>query len=328
MAVIGSGMAGLSCATQLKASGFEVQVYEKSYRASGRMSTRNTGGWSADHGAQYFTARDPLFIAELNTWEKAGVVAAWEPHLKVFQSNQWTECSSEINRYVGIPGMGSIGQYLAKNLLIEFNQTINLIDRLNGKWLLQSLESGDLQRQFDWLILALPAPQAFALLDSIDPLNQVICTKAVMQGCWTVMVRFTQKPNIEFDAAFVNNEMISWISRNNSKPGRVGQESWTIHANPQWSQENIEMESAEATRLILDCAKKLGLDCQHAEVSSHRWRYASGCIEPAPESSLNTVTKLGLWAFHYRSDWLWLRSCSVWRHYTRRAISQRNQSPN
>ena len=67
VAVIGAGIAGLSCAIQLQKFGFEVELFEKSRGPSGRMSTRQGKDWVADHGAQYFTARDPILIAELNT---------------------------------------------------------------------------------------------------------------------------------------------------------------------------------------------------------------------------------------------------------------------
>jgi len=81
IAIIGAGLAGLSCATQLQAKGFKVRVFEKSHGPSGRMSTRDGDNWSADHGAQYFTARDPLFIEELDTWIKNSVVAVMPPFL-------------------------------------------------------------------------------------------------------------------------------------------------------------------------------------------------------------------------------------------------------
>jgi len=309
VAVIGSGIAGLSCATRLQALGFEVQVYEKSHGPSGRMSTRNGEGWSADHGAQYFTARDPLFIEELNTWVKAGVAASWHPNLKVFQDNQWQKIVSQLNRYVGIPAMNSPGKYLAQNLAIEFKQTIDRITYLNGKWSLHSLEAGDIEQQFDWLILALPAPQTNALAKSVDKSIEALINQANMQACWTLMVRFTQKQNMDFDAAFINNEIISWICRNNSKPGRTGQESWTIHANPQWSQEWINLDKEEVSRLILVCAKKLGLDCQNAAVSAHRWLFASGSLEPMPEFKLYQDLKIGLcgdWLHGGRVEGAWL----------------------
>ena len=75
VAIIGAGLSGLSCATRLQALGLQVQIYEKSRGPSGRMSARNGDGWSADHGAQYFTARDPLFIEELGRWMQAGAAA-------------------------------------------------------------------------------------------------------------------------------------------------------------------------------------------------------------------------------------------------------------
>ena len=52
IAIIGAGLAGLSCATKLQAQGFKVEVFEKSRGPSGRMSTRNGKYWTADHGAQ------------------------------------------------------------------------------------------------------------------------------------------------------------------------------------------------------------------------------------------------------------------------------------
>jgi predicted NAD/FAD-dependent oxidoreductase len=265
IAIIGAGLAGLSCATQLQAKGFKVQLFEKSHGASGRMSTRNDDNWSADHGAQYFTARDPLFIEELNTWIKDGVAGAWHPRLKVYENGQWQERTSIENRYVGIPAMNNPGKNLAKSLAITYCRTIDQITYKNNQWTLHNLEDGNIDEQFDWLVLALPAPQAFALTTSID---QSIAENAAidMLGCWTVMAAFTQKQDISFDAAFINGEIISWICRNNSKPGHEGLETWTIHANPQWSQEWINLDKEEVSRLILVCAKKLGLDCQNAAV--------------------------------------------------------------
>jgi predicted NAD/FAD-dependent oxidoreductase len=67
VAVIGAGIAGLACAKELQLHGISVDVFEKSRGPSGRMSTRRTQDWSADHGAQYFTARNPRFIEEVQS---------------------------------------------------------------------------------------------------------------------------------------------------------------------------------------------------------------------------------------------------------------------
>ena len=299
VAIIGAGVAGLSCANQVKALGFQVCIYEKSRGVSGRMSTRKSEDWTADHGAQYFTARDPLFVKELNRWMDADAAAIWNPRLKVFNENQWMDSPSTENRYVGTPAMNSPGKYLAKNLPIEFNQTIDHITYDQGKWHLHSIEAGDIEQAYDWLILALPAPQTIALAKSIAPSIEALAINADMQGCWTVMACFDEKLDLPFDAAFINKEIISWIARNNSKPKREGLETWTIHANPQWSQKWIELDKEEAAMLILECAKKLGLDCDNAKISIHRWRYASGYNSLIPGFSINEGLKIG-----FCGDWL------------------------
>lgn len=68
VAVVGAGLAGLACAEALQASGATVTVFDKSRGPSGRMSTRRGDTWQCDHGAQYFTARDAAFRAEVGRW--------------------------------------------------------------------------------------------------------------------------------------------------------------------------------------------------------------------------------------------------------------------
>ena len=64
IAIVGAGVAGLACARALADAGLHVQIFEKSRGVSGRMSTRRGELGQCDHGAQYFTARDPAFRAQ------------------------------------------------------------------------------------------------------------------------------------------------------------------------------------------------------------------------------------------------------------------------
>jgi predicted NAD/FAD-dependent oxidoreductase len=309
VAVIGAGISGLSCATHLQSLGFEVEVFEKSHGPSGRMSTRQGEGWSADHGAQYFTARDPLFKQALDAWIADGIVGRWNPRIGVFEGGRWRESSSNESRYVANPGMNMIGKHLASTLTLHLNQTIDQLIPTNDRWQLGSKESGLFVSIFDFLVLALPAPQAAVLTKGLPSEIQAICHSVNMDGCWTVMARFSERPSLPFDAAFVNGEIVSWICRNQSKPYRSGQESWTIHASPKWSQENIELTPQEASIQLLACAKQLGLDCSDAEVSIHRWRYASGFANPSPEFVFLSKFNLGLcgdWLNGSRVEGAWL----------------------
>lgn len=305
VAVIGAGIAGLNCAIQLQKMGFDVEVFEKSRGPSGRMSTRQAKDWVADHGAQYFTVRDPILFAELSAWIDDGIVSLWNPKIGIYEDGQWTESTSNEKRYIANPGMNALGKYLAKNLLLHCNQTIDqLIPSMNG-WQLSSKESGLINKLFDFLVIAIPAPQAAQLTKILPNEIQSIFNSVHMDGCWTVMANLDKKSSLPFDAGFINGEIISWVCRNQSKPHRnlIGNdnhgETWTIHASPRWSQENIELEASEASLKILECANKLGLDCSHTEISTHRWRYASGSANPSPEYIFIPAQNLG-----FCGDWL------------------------
>ena len=75
IAIIGAGLAGLTSAQRLAAAGLEVHLFDKSRGAGGRMCTRRAEEVRFDHGAQYFTATEPSFQAEVSRWVSAGVVA-------------------------------------------------------------------------------------------------------------------------------------------------------------------------------------------------------------------------------------------------------------
>lgn len=279
VAVVGAGIAGLSCASQLQSFGLSVDVFEKSRGPSGRMSTRRTPEWSADHGAQYFTARDPRFIQAVEGWMKNGVVDIWHPKLQIFEGMAWRESHSPETRYVGTPNMNSPGKFLAEDLSIQYEKTISRIERRKDQWLLESIETGAMEAAYDLVVLALPAPQASALVQDIDPRISAVTDTAQMQGCWTMMAYFPHQLTPKYDAAFINGELISWICQNTSKPLRQGLPIWTIHGSPSWSQANIELSKEEAQSQMLECVVKLGFDCRDAEISLHRWRYASGALE-------------------------------------------------
>ena len=309
IAIVGAGLAGSSCAARLSELGHHVELFEKSRGAAGRMSTKRGEAWTADHGAQYFTARDPLFIEQVKKWQADQVVALWTPEIKVYEANQWTTYQSQDRRYVGVPAMNTPAKQLAKGLVLHTSQTIDALSYKDDQWFLHSAETGAIAQGFDELVLAVPGPQALALAQHLDPDIQAIAGQSNMKGCWTLMARFKQKPDVSFEAAFVNQEIISWIARNSSKPQRTGQESWTIQANPFWSQEFIELSTEDITAQMLACAKKLGLDCTEAEISVHRWRYASGATTAVLGFYTNPVLKLSLcgdWLNGGRVEGAWL----------------------
>jgi predicted NAD/FAD-dependent oxidoreductase len=170
--------------------------------------------------------------------------------------------------------MTSPAHHLAKSLEIQSSHTITQIKRQQQQWQLHTAEHGLLDYEPDWVISAIPAPQALALTNAIDPAITRLHDKAKTEGCWTMMLRLNEAITMPFEAAFINEGILSWVARNNAKPQRTGDEVWVIHAQSQWSQEHIDADPLAIAPQMIAAFIALGGKAP-AEYAIHRWRYAS-----------------------------------------------------
>ena len=285
IAVIGAGIAGLACAQALVAAGALVQVFEKSRGVSGRMSTRKGEGWQCDHGAQYFTARDPAFRAEVQRWINAGAAALWAPEVRVYDSAKadgFTSPFGSVDRFVGTPGMTAPGRLLAENLSVRCNATVDSLQRKDGRWLLHIAEGGLLETSFDIVLLAMPAPQAGVLLRSVETPLLAVTREVRMRAAWALMLQLDAPIAADVaDAAFVNSGPLRWVARDTSKPLRAGKQTWLLHATPQWSETHLETAREEVAADLLGAFADLGMVTASVEAigsstswTLHRWLYA------------------------------------------------------
>lgn len=279
IAVIGAGIAGLACARVLADAGYRVTVYEKSRGVGGRTSTRRADGWQADHGAQYFTARHPAFVAEVARWVAGGAAAPWAARVASIGSLGPRELLAPAQRYVGVPGMTAPARYLSAGIETMLETTIIELRRDEQRWRLISAEHGALRMHHDAVIVAVPAPQAVALLRRAEPGLAVIAQRTEMRPAWAVMAQYGRLPDPGFDAAFVNVGPLGWIAHDTSKPGRTGLSTWVLHATPEWSQAHLEAPPEQITRTLLDAFRDI-VGATANSATAHRWRYA----ELAPTS--------------------------------------------
>ena len=299
LAVVGAGIAGLACATRLQEAGLKVSLFEKSGGASGRMSTRRGNGWQCDHGAQYFTARHPDFRAEVARWQRAGVAGLWNPRLQVLGGESLHDPDQALERFVGIPVMTAPARLLAAALALATHSTIRQLQRRPDGWHLSSAEDGWLVERFDAVVLAVPAPQTVPLLQPLSAELAELARGAAMHGCWTVMARFATPLGLPFDAAFVNHAPLRWIARDTSKPGRMGPETWVLHASVEWSEANLEQDAESIAAALLKAFGQLGGPAPQAW-TVHRWRYAS-VLEPILDNACAWNAGIGVGLC---GDWL------------------------
>lgn len=276
VAVIGAGVSGLIAARALHDHGFTLTVFEKSRGCGGRTATRRVDSRiHFDHGAQYFTARDPHFARHVEAWIKQGVVAEWTGRIVEIERDEVRPKTDQPQRYVGTPGMTAVARHLADDLRVRYETRIARMDHTSGGW--QLLEaSGERHGPFDHVIVALPSPQAAELLG--DHAFAAEARAVPMAPCWAVLAAFERRIETEWDGAFVHESPISWAARNSSKPGRDPLiDCWVIHASPHWSAAHLDRAADDVTAALLEeFAKILAAPTPPTlSLDAHRWLFSA-----------------------------------------------------
>lgn len=273
IAVIGAGLAGLVCAQRLRDAGATVVVLDKGRRPGGRMATRVVDGDAFDHGAQYFTARDAHFREAVDRWMVAGVVAPWEATLVTLEGGRISPAPAA-ERFVGVPAMNAVAAHLAGDLPLRPSTRVEALARRSGRWAIR-LAGGIELPTVDVVVLALPPPQAALLLPEASDLTAALGT-VTLAPCQAVMAAYDRALPVDFDAAFVRDDVLAWAARNGSKPGRPAAECWVLHATPGWSAVHVEDDPHRVARALLarfaTCVGGSLPAPRRALV--HRWRYA------------------------------------------------------
>lgn len=330
--IIGAGIAGLSCAKTLEQAGYHVEIFDKGRNLSGRMATRRNNLSEFDHGAQYFTVKNPDFRQEVDRWIGADVAKLWSPKIAVLdnlkekeipakanQFSSWVNTSigklkslkasifstsntgTSVERFVGVPKMTTPATFISRGLSVKKETTIDSIfirPQSYPRWSLKSKEIGLIEGNFNIIIAAMPAPQAAELFKEISPKLTEISQSVKMTGSWAVMLNFEEKVNLDFDSAFINGGPLRWIARNNSKPERGVTEAWVLHATSEWSESRLDISREEATELLINEFVALGGSLPK-QSQAHLWRYAEAAQPLHTTFAWDAENNLGIC-----SDWL------------------------
>ena len=316
IAIIGAGMAGISCARHLAQAGHHVTVLEKSRGVGGRMATRDTPFGTFDHGAQYFTVRDPRFEQALQT--DPALCRPWSANaVQVLNAQGIAEESPPRPRephWVATPGMNALLRAWAapltqaNNLVLQTRVNAIEPDALNkNQWQLRTTGAEDsthVYSGFDAVVVAIPSPQAQTLLATAPQASQMLekIAQVTVAPSWTLMLAFPQamQPKLQtlgpqWNAARSTHHRIAWLARENSKPGRGAIERWTVQASAEWSQEHINDDDVRVqAKLAKAFAEVTGIHAEPAHTDLHRWLYAK-TVQPLGRSHVwDAATGIGV----------------------------------
>jgi len=279
IAIIGAGLSGLACARQLNNSAVNVHVFDKSRGVAGRMSTRYTDEFEFDHGAQYFTAHHPDFRKEVLSAIESGHAAPWIGRA-FYKKAAGVEPDIGADRFTAVPRMNSWAKALAAGLNIKLGTRISAINKTGLIWTLSS-EDGREFSGYDGVVLAIPAPQADALLPHDFAKTQAVKTTQ-MDACFALMLGFDDLPDFGWDSLRIEANPCAWIAVNSHKPGRAKSPALIVHSAADWSNTHANHDRDEITASLLNAASQaVNYDLSTAKYKAlHRWLYASVSTGP------------------------------------------------
>lgn len=274
IAIVGAGVAGLVCGRALMMAGANVILFDKGRRPGGRVGTRRADGFAFDHGAQYFTMESDTANPDVETAAHEGTVAPWDGAVVSLTDGDAKPIEDNRRRWVGVPGMSGLPRHLAAGMDVRCEHAIAQITRAGDGWKLVA-GNGEPAAEADLVVVTAPAPQAVTLLAECPDLADRAAT-ATMAPCWTVMLGFETPLTLPFDAAFVDDGPLAWISHDRSKPGRAGGDTWVLHASPHWSRDHLEASNLEVLEwLCREFRTTIGTITPNPTfAAAHRWRYA------------------------------------------------------
>ncbi len=275
IAVIGAGMAGMTCAQQLRALGHRVEVFEREPILGGRLATKRIDRLNYDLGTPYITARTTEFNRHLNGLALLGSVTKWAPSLFEGQRGD-QQVTKPQNWFVGVPGMNSITRAMSEDIRVHLSARVVKLTRAASRWTLH-LSNGVQADGFHAVLVTAPAPESFALLrDHTRDFDDM--TRVRMSPCWTVIVNLQERLQIEFDAASQIGEVLAWVARDSCKPSRrKDSEIWILQSTPDWSKEFVEEDPelvAEDMWAEMCAAFPQIQEIKPIGLAAYRWRFA------------------------------------------------------
>lgn len=286
IAIIGAGLAGLTCGTALQGLVSNIKVFEKEIFPGGRISRFRTGKYEFNHGAQYFTVNNPLFWNIVSAWQTDGIVRPWDGWIVELQKGQVSNTDMATQRFTGQPRMQAIAENLAQNCDLITSTTVSELEmQSGGGWRLFN-DRGDYLGVFDIVIIATAGNQVAVLCRQVPAISR-LADKIDMTVCWAGMFAFNRKLGLPFDAAHVLDSPLSWISHSQLADQKSESDCWVLHASPEWSQQYAASFRGRVMHSLLEAFWQATDLTPVKPVSSsvHCWKHALP-INPINEDSL------------------------------------------
>jgi renalase len=286
VAVVGGGIAGLTCARELRLRGCSPVVFEADARLGGRCSSRSTRVGLFDDGAQCISGatrlaahavQPPGVLAALHPWTVPATPAEEERISKVWNKDEDEadlERTLKLMGAVGVPSMAALADALGRPLQARLNTRIVQARRKATGWVLSS-DAGEIEEDFAALVLAIPAPLAMPLVRESSELTAAL--RSVRYRSRWVLLLGTERPIALPGYREFEGSPIERVAAMHSKPGRLasGPQRWFIEADERWSLQHEDVDAETVADLLLENLRAhAGRSVMPTYLCAHQWRHA------------------------------------------------------
>ena len=286
IAVIGAGVAGLICARELRLHGYDPVVFEASDRLGGRCSSRTTRiGWfddgaqsisGATHLAAYAVQR-PGELAAVHPWTVPATPAEDEPKGEDRDRDEdeaQTARTLKLMGAVGVPSMLALANAIARPLDVRLRTPIRHAQRRGAGWVLRDA-AGEIDEDFQALVLAVPAPLALPLAQESPALKAALLAVRY-RSRWVLLLGSERPVGLPSHREFQGSP-IERVAAMHSKPGRAANlpQRWFVEADEQWSLRHEHDDAETVVDLLLDNLRAhAGRSITPNFVCAQQWRHA------------------------------------------------------
>ncbi len=307
IAVVGAGVAGLTCARKLQQAGRRVVVFDKSRGLGGRLATRRLAGTHADHGVCYLQPKGAAFGRLIDELVSRQILRVWTKGIHHLSANgvlqppvKFAPC------YASPTGATAIAKYLGQNLEIINGQAITEVSpkAIGSGW---QLSSADGQWNAEQVVVAVPPAQALAMAGPIDPQCSDQMSLVNFTTSITAIAVFAQ--NQQAAAAQlawqgiqgIDHPILGWIGLDSSKQLEPIQPVLVVQSSAAFAAKYFESPDLEAVgKQLLAAVAPMALGLDSPEILQvHRWGYAFA-QNPLPNLFLTAEAKAPL---YFCGDW-------------------------
>lgn len=274
VAVVGAGIAGIACARALAARGHDVTVLDRGRVPGGRMASRRFDGRYTDMGASYFTVSDPGFQQVVDGWAARGLARPWTDTFAVWEDGVVGDKPGPV-RWAAPGGLRSLVADLAAGVEVRHEVHVERVARgsVDGE-------------AFDAVVLAMPDPQALAVLDPGLAQERAVLAARPWEPVLVLAARWAAR-SWDWQGLFVHGSpVVDWVADDGARRGD-GAPVLTAHSTPAFAAPRLAVP-ADAADAMVEGLAALGIGAPEEVLRVQRWTFAKPAGDPREEPFLLT----------------------------------------